>query len=217
MFGNKEAANDLKSTKSELEETEALFDRVNEWSQQLTDCVFEQAIGIIAKDDADLTTMVEHRNLMSEALEFTESVLTEVNEAIEALNEAEDAEEWDQMTSSGFADWESDDANAEAADEVADVTRILVDYRNFLHSIGENDAAFLEGSDFDFDWGDMLSDDFFGDFWGSEMMLNKINDAQEDMVDLHNKISQLYNSFATDYDTVSDTVNSRVDKEWENA
>lgn len=217
LFGDKEKATDLKNTKSELEEAQILVNNVDEWSQQLTDSVFEQAIDIIACVDAEFVTLVEHRNLMAEALEFTEAVLTEVNEAIEALNEAEDAEEWDQWSSDGFSDMNSDFANQDAADEVADVTRILVDYRNFLHTIGENDAAHLEGADFDFDWGDMLNESFFGDFWGSEMMLDKINRAQNDMVDLHSKISQLYDSFGADYNQVSDLVNSRVDEEWEAA
>lgn len=217
LFGNKKAATKLKNTKNEIEETEALSGRIDEWSQQLTDTVFEQAIDIIACGDDEFVALVEHRNLMNEALEFTESVLTEVNEAIEALNEAEDAEELDQWTDSGFADISSDFANQDAADEVNDVTNILLDYREFLQNIGENDAAYLEGADFDFDWGDMLCDDFFGDFWGSEMMLNKINQAQDDMVDLHSKISQLYNSFAADYDQAADLVSNRVDEEWEAA
>ncbi len=217
LFGNKTAATNLKTAKANLEQVENIQTNLGETEETLTNEVFDRAADIIADGDSEFANILDHRNLMDEAIEFTGEVLREITEAIDALANAEDAEEWDQVTDSAWADMDSDHANMEAADEVADVTRILGEYRTFLHSMGENDAAHLEGADFDFDWGDMLSDDFFGDFWGSEMMLNKINQAQDDMVDLHDKISQLHDSFVTDYESVAGLVDSRIDDEWEAA
>jgi len=217
LFGDKTAANNLKTAKANLEQVETIQTNLGETEETLTGEVLDRAADIIADGDSEFANILDHRNLMNEACDFTEEVLREVQEAIDALNDAEEAEEWDQMTSSGFADMNSDIANEEAADEVADVTNILGEYRTFLHSIGENSAAQLEGADFDFDWGDMLSDDFFGDFWGSEMMLDKINDAQNDMIDLHDKISQLFESFVLDFNAVDVQINERVDEEWETA
>ncbi len=214
--GSKDKSADSKDLEAEIETTDGLFDNVGVFQETFNNDVMEHAISIIAAGDEDFAQTVEFQTMMTEAVGYTEDVLREVDEALVALAEAEDAEEWDMMTDSGYADMESDMANEDAANEVADVTNILGAYRIFLNEMGES-AADLHGSDFDFTFGDMMSEDFFGDFWGGSAMLDKIARGQDQMNDLRFKIGQLFDSFATDCDNASNQIEARLNEEWDNA
>lgn len=215
LGGNREKAEDNVELIKSIESLNGLVENLTTFQDTLGNDTNARAADLIAITDSDFAQSLEFQSMMIEAVEFTEQVLTEIDEALEALNNAENAEEWDQMTDSVFADMDSDDANAEAADEVNDVTVILVEYREFLGNIGENVAG-LYGSDFDFDWGDMMNESFFGDFWGGSMMLDKIAQGQDQMLDLREKIYQLYESFGNDCDHVCEEIETRVNEEWDN-
>ncbi len=214
--GDKGKSADSKELAADIETTDGLVDNVATFQESFNNDVMEQAMNIIAADDEDFAQTVKYQGIMSEAVEFTEEVLKEVDEALDALEDAADAEEDDLMTDSAWLDMESDAMNAQAADEVQDVTNILRSYREFLTNIGEA-ANGLHGSDFDFTWGDMMTEDFFGDFWGGSEMLDKIARGQDQMADLRNKIVQLFESFAEDCDNANEQIEARINEEWDNA
>lgn len=216
LGGDRSKADHNKELLKDIETTDGLVSNVEAFQGTFNDDVMERAVNIIASSDEDFAETVEYQTMMSEAVEYTEDVLREINEALEALEAAGDAEEWDMVTDSVWLDMESDVANQDAADEVQDVTNILVGYREFLTGIGEA-AHGLHGSDFDFTWGDMMNESFFGDFWGGGDMLNKIAQGQNQMIDLRNKIVQLSESFAKDCDDADKEIEARLNEEWDNA
>ena len=214
LGGDKNKSRDSKEIVLEIESISGLLLNIDTFYDSFNNEVMEQAVNIIAADDEDFSQTVEYYAMMTEAVEFSNEVIDEINEALEALDEAEDAEELDMYTDSSWLDMESDEANAEAADEVQDVNNILHSYREFLTQIGEA-AEGLDGSDFDFTWGDMMNEDFFGDFWGGGDMLNKISQGQNQMTDLHDKIKQLFDSFAESLGVADKEIEARLEKEWE--
>ena len=199
----------------EIESVTGLVTNITAFQETFNESIMKQAVNLIAADDEDFAQTVEYQSMMTQAVEYTEEVLREIDEALDALDNAESSEEWDMMTDSAWADMESDQANAEAADEVADVTNILLGYRTFLSSMGES-AQGLHEVDFDFTWGDMMNENFFGDFWGGSDMLNKIARGQDQMADLRDKIVQLFESFAADGDKAYDEIQARINEEWDN-
>ena len=170
---------------------------------------------IVAEDDDDMDNSLEYRNLMIGATDYCDNLVVEIQEAIQALDEAYDAEEWDQMSWDAFSDWESDQAMSDAASEVDDVNRLLGEFKGFLVDIGENVAG-LYGSDFDFGFGDMLTESFFGDFWGSEMNMDKIMQGRSQMTALLSQIDQLEVQFTENLDETEEKIQERVDEEWQN-
>lgn len=182
--------------------------------EDFDDEVVAHAAYIIGLEDSEFATVNEYRDLMVDAFNRTEEVLVEINEAIEALENAEDAEQADMLTEDIFIDMESDEAMEDAQLEVQDVNDFLVDYKAFLKSIGES-ATGLYGSDFEFTWGDMMNESFFGDFWGSSMNLDKIDQALQQMIDLHGRIDTLLEQFDDNYNETVEQIQERFDAEWE--
>lgn len=135
-----------------------LFETIDGDEEFNTEVVYRIA-ELVAEDDDDLDDKLEYRNLMIGATDYCDNMIVEIQEAIEALDEAHDAEEWDQITCDSFADWESDQAMSDAASEVDDVNRLLTEFKGYLHDIGESVAG-LYGSDFDFGFGDMMNEAF---------------------------------------------------------
>ena len=178
-----------------------------------TDVVFRIA-ELIAEDDDDLVHSLEYHGLMIEASNSCDVLIGEILEAIAALDDAYDAEEWDQITYDAFADMESDEAMADAAAEVDDVNVLLNEFKGFLHDIGEN-VTELYGSDFDFGFSDMMNEAFFGDFWGSEMNMDKIVQARGQMQQLLEKITKLEVRFTSNVDETETEIQERVDEEWQ--
>lgn len=218
LGGNKGKAANSKELTQSIETADGLIDNIATFSETFYDDVMNHAISIIAVDDEEFSQTVAYQELMTEAVSFTEEVLREIDEALDALSEAADAEEWDMVTDSGYAEMDSDMANMDAADEVQDVTNILATYRDFLANIGEAaNTTELDGSDFDFSWSDMMTEDFFGDFWGSSEMLDKIARGQNDMSELRNKIIQLFKSFGNSCDQANNEIDERLNAEWDNA
>lgn len=212
--GNREAVKELKEVEADIVELVTMDENVAAKTEEIDSLVFEQSALIIGKDDEEFATVFEYLSLMDEACSYSEEVLREVREAIDALEEAVDAEEWDQWTDSTFADMSSDWANQEAADEVNDVNNILIGYREFLDNIGES-AVGLYGSDYDFDFGDMMSESFFGDFWGSEMQLGRLDHAKDQMFSLRDSVSSLFGKFGDEYSVTMEQIQERIDAEWE--
>lgn len=180
-----------------------------------TDVVYRIA-EIAAEDDESLADSLEYRNLMIEAADYCDTLDTEITEALVALDDAYDAEEWDQFTDSAFADWESDAAMSDAAEEVDDVNQLLREFKGFLHDTGESVEG-LYGSDFDFGFGDMMNEAFFGDFWGTEMNMDKIVQARGEMQLLLARINTINEQFLENLDDVEETVQSAVNEIWEAA
>ena len=169
---------------------------------------------IIAEEDDDINDSLEYRNIMIGATDYCDSLVVEIQEAIEALDEAYNAEEWDQMTYDAFADWESDEAMADAAEEVKDVNVLLAEFKGYMHDMGESVAG-LYGSDFDFGFSDSLNEAFFGDFWGSEMNMDKIVQARGQMLLLLENIGGLDVTFTENLENTEDEIQERVDEEWQ--
>lgn len=180
-----------------------------------TDVVYRMA-EIAAEEDEDLADSLEYRNLMIEASDYCDTLDTEITEALVALDDAYDAEEWDQFTDSAFADWESDEAMSDAAEEVDDVNQLLREFKGFLHDVGESVEG-LHGSDFDFGFGDMMNEAFFGDFWGTEMNMDKIVQARGEMQLLLGRIDKINEQFLDNLDNIEETIQSRVNEIWEEA
>jgi len=212
--GNREAVEELKEVEANIVELVTMEENALAKTEEIDSLVFEQSALIIANDDEEFATVCEYLSLMDEACLYSHEVLREVMEAIEALEEAVDAEEWDQWTDSAWADWASDDANQDAANEVADVNNILGGYREFLNGIGES-AIGLVGSDYDFDFGDMMSESFFGDFWGSEMQIDRLDNARNQMLTLQETVSALSGRFEDEYSSTMEQVQERVSIEWD--
>ena len=212
--GNREAVEELKEVEANIVELVTMEENTSAKTEEIDSLVFEQSALIIGNDDEEFATVCEYQSLMDEACSYSEEVLREIIEAIDALEEAVDAEEWDQWTDSAWADMSSDFANQEAADEVNDVNNILIGYREFLNGIGES-AIGLVGSDFDFNFGDMMSESFFGDFWGSEMQIERLDHARNQMLDLREIISNLFGNFSDEYSSTMEQIQERIDAEWE--
>ena len=168
---------------------------------------------IVSAGDEELSDSLEYRDLMIQASLYCDTLLVEITEALSALEEAYSAEEWDQMTDSLYADWESDEAMSDAAAEVDDVNVLLREFKGFLHDIGESVAG-LYGSDFDFGWDSNMNEAFFGDFWGTEMNMDKISQAHAQMAHLMEKVTQLGIRFDNNMDEADRYIQQRVDEEW---
>lgn len=190
-----------------------LFETIDGDEEFNTEVVYRIA-ELVAEDDDDLDDKLEYRNLMIGATDYCDNMIVEIQEAIEALDEAHDAEEWDQITCDSFADWESDQAMSDAASEVDDVNRLLTEFKGYLHDIGESVAG-LYGSDFDFGFGDMMNEAFFGDFWGAEMNMDKIVQARGQMHLLLEQMDQLEVKFTENLDETEEQIQERVDEEWQ--
>ncbi len=182
--------------------------------EEFDDDVVLQAAHIISQEDDEFASVNEYRDLMVEAFNRTEEVLNEIGEAIEALEIAEDVEEMDMMTENIFIDMESDEAMEDAQIEVQDVNDFLTEYKIFLKEIGES-AVGLYGSDFEFTWGDMMNESFFGDFWGSSMNLDKIEQALQQMLNLNERINTLLEQFDDNYNETVEQIQARVNEEWD--
>lgn len=191
-----------------------LYESVDGDDEFNTDVVYRIA-EIVAEEDDDMDNSLEYRNLMINATDYCDNLVVEIQEAIEALDDAHDAEEWDQISWDEFADWESDQAMSDAAAEVDDVNRLLGEFKGFLHDIGENVVG-LYGSDFDFGFGDMMNEAFFGDFWGAEMNMDKIRQGRSQMTLLLAQIDQLDVQFTENLDETEEKIQERVDEEWQN-
>lgn len=178
-----------------------------------TDTVYRMA-EIAAEDDDNLNASLEYRNLMIDAVEYCEDLAVEITEALVALDDAYDAEEWDQMTSDCFSDWESDEAMSDAAAEVDDVNQLLREFKGFLNDIGESVSG-LYGSDFDFGFGDMMNEAFFGDFWGTEMNIDKILQARSEMQVLLDRINHANDRFGDNLDETEETIQNHVNELWD--
>jgi hypothetical protein len=177
-----------------------------------TEVVFRIA-DIAAETDEDLSNSLEYYDLMSGAVEYCDGLIVEIVEAQDSLQEAYSAEEWDQMTCNSYADWESDVAMADAAKEVDDVNVLLGEFKIYLSEIGEN-ATGLYGSDFDFGFSDMLNESFFGDYWGTEMNMDKIGQAFNQMNSLYDKIVELNEVFSQNMATTEEEIQGHVDRVW---
>jgi len=212
--GNREAVEELKEVEANIVELVTMEENASAKTEEIDSLVFEQSALIIGNDDEEFAAVCDYLSLMDEACSYSEQVLQEINEAVDALEEAFEAEEWDQWTDSDWADMSSDWANQEAADEVNDVNNILIGYRQFLNDIGES-AIGLYGSDYDFDFGDMMSESFFGDFWGSEMQLDRLDVARNQMINLRESISDLFGKFTDGYSSTMEQIQERVDAEWD--
>ena len=212
--GNREAVKELKEVEADIVELVTMEETAHAKTDEIDSLVFEQSSLIIGNDDEEFATVYEYLLLMDKACSYSEEVLREIVEAIDALEEAVDAEEWDQWSDSAFADMSSDWANQEAADEVNDVNNILIGYREFLDNIGES-AVGLYGSDYDFDFGDMMTESFFGDFWGSAMQLDRLDHARDQMFSLRDSVSNLFGKFGDEYSATIEQIQERIDAEWE--
>lgn len=212
--GNREAVEELKEVEADLVELVTMEENASAKTEEIDSLVFEQSALIIGNNDEEFATVCKYQSLMDEACSYSEEVLREIVEAIDALEEAVDAEELDQWTDNDWLEMSSDFANQEAADEVADVNNILIGYREFLNNIGES-AIGLYGSDYDFDFGDMMSESFFGDFWGSEMQIERLDHARNQMLDLRESISNLFGRFGNEYSSTTEQIQERIDAEWE--
>ena len=212
--GNREAVEELKEVEANIVELVTMEENASAKHEEIDSLVFEQSALIIGNDDEEFATVCEYQSLMDEACSYSEEVLREIIEAIDALEEAVDAEEWDQWTDSAWADMSSDFANQEAANEVNDVNNILIGYREFLDNIGES-AIGLYGSDYDFNFGDMMSESFFGDFWGSEMQIERLDHARNQMLNLRESVSDLFGKFSDEYSSTMEQIQERIDAEWE--
>lgn len=212
--GNREAVEELKEVEANIVELVTMEENASAKTEEIDSLVFEQSALIIGNDDEEFATVCEYQSLMDEACSYSEEVLREIIEAIDALKEAVDAEELDQWTDNDWLEMSSDFANQEAADEVADVNNILTGYREFLNDIGES-AIGLYGSDYDFNFGDMMSESFFGDFWGSEMQIERLDHARNQMLDLRESISNLFGRFSDEYSSTTEQIQERIDAEWE--
>jgi len=178
-----------------------------------TDVVYRMA-EISAETDENLDNSLSYRNMMIGADEYCEQLIGEINEAIAALDEAYDAEQWDQLTDDIFTDWESDEAMSDAAAEIDDVNNLLHDFKGYLNDIGESVTG-LYGSDFDFGFGDMMNESFFGDFWGTEMNMNKIQQSQDEMVLLLNRIINAQEKFVDNLDDIETEIQDHVNGVWD--
>jgi len=212
--GNREAVEELKEVEANIVELVTMEETAHTKTEEIDSLVFEQSALIISNGDEEFASVCKYMSLMDEACLYSNEVLREVMEAIEALEEAVDCEEWDQWTDSAWADWASDDANQDAANEVADVNNILGGYREFLNGIGES-AIDLVGSDYDFDFGDMMTESFFGDFWGSEMQIERLDHARNQMITLQENVSALSGRFEDEYSSTMEQVQERVSIEWD--
>ncbi|KKN21830.1 hypothetical protein LCGC14_0921340 [marine sediment metagenome] len=212
--GNREAVEELKEVEANIVELVTMEENASAKHEEIDSLVFEQSALIIGNDDEEFATVCEYQSLMDEACSYSEEVLREIIEAIDALEEAVDAEELDQWTDSAWADMSSDFANQEAANEVNDVNNILIGYREFLDNIGES-AIGLYGSDYDFNFGDMMSESFFGDFWGSEMQIERLDHARNQMLNLRESVSDLFGKFSDEYSSTMEQIQERIDAEWE--
>lgn len=199
-----------------LELIEFYDENNEEASEDFDDDIVMQAANIIGLNDKDFASTNEYRDLMADAFNRTEEILIEIDEAINALDVAEDMEEMDMMTENVFIDMESDEAMNDAQIEIQDVNNILGDYKNFLIAIGES-ATGLYGSDFDFGWDDMMNEAFFGDFWGGSMNLDKIEQARDHMIVLQTKVDSLLDRFDNNYNETVVQIQERVDLEWDKA
>jgi len=173
-----------------------------------------RAAEILAENNKELSNSLSYRTLMMNAIEYCQSLMNEIREAIEALDDAYDAEEWDQMTVDPLFDWESDEAMADAAAEIDDVNLLLNEFKGFLYDIGENVAG-LYGSDFDFGWDAQMNEALFGDFWGTEMNLGKIQQARGQMMALFQRIAGLEERFLNNIDDIEDYIQETVDQGWQ--
>lgn len=187
--------------------------RLQQFTEELDEMLAYCGIQILAKISEDVAKLCDYRDLLDEACSSTQAVLIEIDEAISALKDAEDAEELDQYTDSVWLDMESDDANKRANYEVEDVNRILIDYKNFLNSIGES-AHELMGANFQFDWYDAMMEDAWSDFWGSEEQLEQIARAQSQMVDLRSQVIILFELFASNFDNVDSQLQDYLNDAW---
>lgn len=212
--GNREAVEELKEVEANIVELVTMEENASAKTEEIDSLVFEQSALIIGNEDEEFSTVCGFLSLMDEACSYSDDVLREIIEAIDALEEAVDAEEWDQWTDNVWADMSSDWANQEAADEVNDVNNILIGYREFLDNIGES-AVGLYGSDYDFDFGDMMTESFFGDFWGSEMQLDRLDHARDQMFSLRDNVTNLLGNFQDEYSVTMEQIQERVDTEWE--
>lgn len=212
--GNREAVEELKEVEANIVELLTIEENAHTKTGEIDSLVFEQSALIIANNDEEFAAVCEYMTLMDEACSYSHEVLQEIIEAIDALEEAVDAEEWDQWTDSDWADMSSDWANHEAADEVNDVNNILGGYREFLNGIGKS-AIGLVGSDYNFDFGDMMSESFFGDFWGSEMQIERLDNARDQMITLQRNVSVLFGKFSDEYSSTMEQIQERIDAEWE--
>lgn len=175
-----------------------------------------KATEIIAKYNNNFAQIAQYRNLMVEAMERIDRIIPEIEEAIEAFDDAEDAEEWDMMTDDVFLDWESDDAMENAEYEVDDVNRHLFALKGFLHQIGES-AAHLQGSDFDHNFLDRMHEDMWGDFFGGADNLRKIVRGRDQMIDLNQQLSIMYEKFGSEAQIAEEKMQEVMNDEWENA
>jgi len=192
------------------------FYEENDGDDEFQSDVVYRIAEITAEDDENLAGTLEYRNLMIDASDYCDALTIEITEALVALDDAYDAEEWDQLTDSSFADWESDEAMSDAAEEVDDVNQLLREFKGFLHDTGETVEG-LYGSDFDFGFGDMMNEAFFGDFWGTEMNMDKIVQARGEMRLLLERIGNIDEKFLDNLDTTEETIQSRVNEIWEEA
>lgn len=176
---------------------------------RINDALYEIVEANIASSDPVFQSKIDYANLMHEAHGRTLDVIQEANEAVEALERAVDAETWDQWTNDSFNEVRSDWAMGDAEREVQDVNLVLVPYKEFLTQIGEN-AQGLYGSDYEFTWGDMMNDDFFGDFWGGEANIEKLEDGMADIDSLLERLATLEQKFASEFDSTSDAIHSIV-------
>ena len=199
---------------STVEEIIDLYENTPEGDENFESQVAFRVAEILAESDEKLANALDYYALMDDAVDYCVSLEREIREAMDALEEAYDAEEWDQMTDNVLFDWESDEAMADAAAEIDDVNLLLTEFKGFLHDIGESVAG-LYGSDFDFGWDSQLNEAFFGDFWGTEMNMGKIQQAHGQMLHLLEKISELEERFILNIGETEMMVQEAVEEEWQ--
>lgn len=185
--GNREAVEELKEIAANIVELETMEDVAFSKVEEIDSLVFEQTVLIISNNDEEFATVCKYLSLMDEVYSYSEGMLYEIDDVVEEFD----------------------------SDIVDNINDLFIGYRDFLDNISKSitdlhdDDYNLFGSDYDFT--NVLS----SDFWGNDIQSKELDQAKDEMNSLRETIIDIIDDVSKEYTTTMNSIQARVDMEWE--